>query len=210
MKALQKNTKDRIMKLLKKEGSLTVNDLTDRLEITHMAVRKHLIRLEKDGLILSKSIKQPMGRPLQRYSLAGKAQEHFPKNYEAISVEFLHDIKELHGEKSVEVLFKNREERLTHEYSTRLAKKSTQAEKLSELTNIQNEKGYMAELSQVDENTYELTEYNCPIFSVAKDFKVACHCETELFKNILGTEQINRTFCQTDGDTHCKFLFKIK
>ncbi|RSK55217.1 helix-turn-helix transcriptional regulator [Bacillus canaveralius] len=209
MNPIPKSTKEKILDLLKKEESLTVNDLTDRLKITHMAVRKHLISLEKDGLIASKAIKQPMGRPLQSYMLSSKAQGHFPKNYEGISVEFLHDIKEIHGEESVELLFKKREDRLTREYSSRIGDKTTAFEKLNELADIQNEKGYMAELAQVDENTFELTEYNCPIFSVARDFKVACRCETELFKNILGTEQINRTCCQTDGDSHCKFLFKI-
>ncbi|NHM30647.1 helix-turn-helix transcriptional regulator [Neobacillus terrae] len=209
MNAITKSTKEKILDLLKKEEQMTVNDLTHRLEITHMAVRKHLNSLEKDGLIASKTIKQPMGRPLQLYTLSNKAQSHFPKNYEGISVEFLHDIKEIHGEESVELLFKKREDRLTREYSKRLGNKSTVQEKLHELTDIQNEKGYMAELTRVDENTFELTEYNCPIFSVAKEYKVACRCETELFKNILGTERINRSCCQTDGYSHCKFLFQI-
>ncbi|PLR95536.1 helix-turn-helix transcriptional regulator [Bacillus sp. T33-2] len=209
MNTVRTSTKDKILDLLKKEERLTVNDLTDRLKITHMAIRKHLTSLEKDGLIDSKAIKQPLGRPLQTYMLSKKAQGQFPKNYEGITVEFLHDIKEIHGEESVERLFKKREDRLTREYNTRLGDKTTAHEKLNELVDIQNEKGYMAELAQIDENTFELTEFNCPIFSVATDFKVACRCETELFKNILGTEQISRTCCQTDGDNHCKFLVKI-
>ncbi|KIL49512.1 helix-turn-helix transcriptional regulator [Jeotgalibacillus soli] len=209
MNNLSKSTKEKILDLLKKEEHLTVNDLTNRLEITHMAVRKHLIKLEKDGVIATKAIKQPVGRPLQMYMLSKKAQDYFPKNYEGISVDILHDIKEIHGEESVELLFKKREDRLTQEYRGRLDEKTSPREKLNELAAIQNDKGYMAELTEVDENTFELTEYNCPIFSVAKDFKVACRCETELFKNILGTEQINRTCCQTDGDNYCKFLFKV-
>ncbi len=200
-----KTTKDKILDLLKKEVSLTVNDLTDHLNITHMAVRKHLNTLEKDQLIRTTEIKQPMGRPLQTYSLTEKGDMLFPKNYEGISVEFLHDIEDTFGRESIDTLFKKREQRLTNEYSTRMKNKTTQ-EKMQEIEKIQNEKGYMAKASQIDDNTYELIEYNCPIFAIAKEFKMACRCETEMFKKVLDTDRVNRVCCKTDGDDHCKFL----
>ncbi|WP_040205977.1 helix-turn-helix transcriptional regulator [Neobacillus jeddahensis] len=209
MQSPQLNTKDRILHLLKKEGSLTVNDFTNRLDITHMAVRKHLTILEKDELIFSTVVKQPMGRPLQTYTLTDKAETHFPKSYEGISLEFLQDIKDLHGNETVDQLFFKREARLTKEYASRLKNKTTSSEKLKEIVKIQNEKGYMADLSQVDENTYEMVEYNCPILSVAKEFTIACRCETDMLKNVLDTEQIQRTCCRTEGDHHCTFLVKF-
>lgn len=201
-------TKEKILNLLKREVTLAVSDFTERLDITHMAVRKHLTVLENDGLIESEEVKQQMGRPLQMYSLADHAEKHFPKNYEAISIEFLRDIKELHGEESIERLFSKREERLTQEYNSRLENKNP-SEKVKEIVNIQNEKGYMADLSQIDENTYELIEYNCPILTVAKEFKLACRCETEMLKNVLGTQQIKRTYCRTEGDNNCTFLVEF-
>jgi predicted ArsR family transcriptional regulator len=200
------STKDRILDLLKKEVSLSVNDFTEQLQITHMAVRKHLATLEKDGLILSVERKQPMGRPLQLYSLTQKGEKVFPKNYEGITLEFLKDIEEIHGEDSIHLLFKKREDRLTTEYSTRL-KTQSMPDKLNEIVKIQNEKGYMARASQIDEHSFELIEYNCPIYSVAQEYKMACHCETEMFKKVVGTDQVHRTTCKTDGDNHCKFVF---
>src|SRR3954454_23898706 len=91
-------TKDKILNLLKKDVSLSVNELTECLQITHMAVRKHLNNLEKDGLIESHEMKQPMGRPLQLYSLSKKGERLFQKNYEGITMEFLQDLREIHGE----------------------------------------------------------------------------------------------------------------
>ena len=73
------STKDKILDLLKKDVSLSVNELTECLQITHMAVRKHLNNLEKDGSIESHEMKQPMGRPLQLYSLSKKGERLFPK-----------------------------------------------------------------------------------------------------------------------------------
>ncbi|UGB32073.1 helix-turn-helix transcriptional regulator [Metabacillus sp. B2-18] len=202
-------TKDKILHLLKKEESMTVNELTDELGITHMAVRKHLLSLEKEGFISSKEVKQPMGRPLQIYSLSDKSEQYFPKNYEGISLEFLHDIQEIHGEESIELLFKKRETRIIKEYSNKMMNKRTTADKVNELVKLQNEKGYMADVTKLDDQTFELTEYNCPILSVAKEFKLACRCETDMFKNVLGVNQIKRTCCRTEGDNHCKFLIKF-
>ncbi|PKG24646.1 helix-turn-helix transcriptional regulator [Niallia nealsonii] len=209
MDTKQKNTKDKLLHLLKKEAFLTVNDLTDRLKITHMAIRKHLASLEKDGLILSKEEKQAMGRPIQVYFLSNKAEHFFPKNYEGLSIEFLHDIKELYGEESITQLFNKREKRLIEQYSMRMQGKKS-SEKVNEMVIIQNEKGYMADLSQIDETTYELMEYNCPLLEIAKEFKIACRCETDMLKKVLETNDIQRTLCRTDGDNLCKFTVEFK
>ena len=208
MEEPKKSTKDKILVLLKKEGFLAVNDLTEHLNITHMAVRKHLNNLEKDALIKAKEIKQAMGRPLQIYSLTEKGERFFPKNYEGITIEFLQDIKETHGEESVHSLFKKREQRLTKEYSARLTNKSDE-DNVKEIVNIQNEKGYMAVLSQIDLKKYELVEYNCPILAVADEFKIACSCETQMLKNVLKTDKVNRICCKTDGDNQCKFSIEF-
>lgn len=201
-------TKDRILDLLKRQGSVTVNDLTDHLNISHMAVRKHLDSLQKGNIIWSKEIKQPIGRPLQMYLLTDAGDKLFPKNYEGLTLEFLEDMKELYGEDSIQKLFQKREERLTSEYTKRLAQK-TNKEKIHEIANIQNEKGYMADVTEINPNTFELIEYNCPIMAVANEFKTACQCETNLFKNVLGTKDVRRVSCKTDGNDHCKFLIQV-
>lgn len=203
------STKDRILQLLKKQVSLTVNDLTEELNISHMAVRKHLDSLQKDKLIFSKEVKQPIGRPLQIYLLTDKGESLFPKNYEGITLEFLQDIEAMYGKESIDDLFHKREERLTSEYTQRLAPKNA-VEKIEEIVAIQNEKGYMADLSQINENTFELIEYNCPIIAVANQYKTACQCETNILKSVLGTDDVRRASCKTDGNDHCRFLITLK
>jgi len=204
---VSKNTREQILDLLKKEVSLAVNELTERLHITHMAVRKHLTILEKDHLIRSVEVKQSMGRPLQMYSLTEKGEQLFPQNYESISVEFLRDIQELHGEETIQHLFDKRENRITNEYKLKVQEKKNLFEKIKELGTLQNDKGYMTEVNQVDEHSYEMIEYNCPIYAVAKEFKIACRCETDMFKKVVGIEQVDRICCKTDGDDHCRFVF---
>jgi predicted ArsR family transcriptional regulator len=205
----KKSTKDKILELLKKDGFMSVNDLTNRLSITHMAVRKHLSQLEKDALIQASELKQPVGRPLQIYSLTEKGERLFAKNYEGITLEFLRYLQELHGQESIDMLFHKREERLTKELSTKLTPFSG-AERVKELISIQNKKGYMADLIQTSPDTFELIEHNCPILAVAQVYTVACTCETKMLQNVLQTDDITRKSCKTDGSHHCTFFIELK
>lgn len=195
------------MELLKKESSLTVNELSKYLGITEMAVRKHLNILERDSLLTINEIRQPMGRPLQVYSLSPNADRFFPNNYENLTVEFLHDLKEVHGEEIIEYLLEKRSERQKNNFLPKMQNK-TFDEKVRELNNIQNTKGYMTALTKIDDQTYELVEYNCPIITVAKEYSKACSCETQMFKEVLGTENVKRVTCKTENGDHCRFLIK--
>lgn len=205
---MKTTTKDKILELIKRKANMTVNDLTESLNITHMAVRKHLAVLEKEELIQSYEVKQPLGRPLLVYSLTDKGEHIFPKNYEGITIEFLEDIEELHGRQAIEQLFQKRKRRLAEEFASRLAHKEP-TEKIEEIVHIQNEKGYMTDLTKVEQNIFEMTEYNCPILSVANKYPIACECETELFENVLQTTKVTRVCCQTDGSSRCTFRFEF-
>lgn len=207
MEQKMNSTKDKILELLKKTGFMSVNDLTEQLNITHMAIRKHLTQLEKDALIQTSELKQPMGRPLQLYSITEKGERLFPKNYEGITLEFLHDLEKMYGKESIDKLFKKREERLTEEISARLTNLSP-SDKVKELVHIQNEKGYMADFTQPDENVFEIVEHNCPILAVAMEYTVACSCETKMLQDVLKTEKVTRTSCKSEGDHACKFFIQ--
>ena len=65
-----RTTKEQILALLKQHGNLTIMDLANELEITEMAVRRHIQTLERDKLIRSDVKKQTMGRPSKVYKLA--------------------------------------------------------------------------------------------------------------------------------------------
>lgn len=202
-------TKDKLLNLLKKEAPLTVGQLAERLNVTEMAVRKHLNTLEQDSFIRSSEIRQPIGRPLQTFSLSEKAEKLFPKTYENLTVDFLEDLRMLQGEAVIDQLFENRSRRLSAEYTDLMTNKSNE-EKVETLRKIQNEKGYMVDLIKMDDQQFELVEHNCPIFGVSRNFKQACRCETDMFRDVLGTDNIERTSCKADGDQHCRFMISFE
>lgn len=205
-----RSTPQKILWLLKKHPSLSVQELTTLLQISDMAVRKHLNQLAKDRLIRSTEVKQPLGRPVTRYQLSKQGESLFPRNYGNMTVEFLQDLEEIQGAETVKQLFKRREKRLQQKYQQRIGEKKSLQDKIIELQKIQAENGYMAEYQQIDEKEFELVEYNCPIYQVADQYKQACHCELSLFKNVLGVKQIERTSCISEGAHCCRYTIKAE
>src|SRR5262245_61716829 len=67
--------------LLRDKGGLTVDELSQRLEVTRNAVRQHLATLEQDGLVEAGSTRPTGGRPEQLYVLTRTGREFFPRQY---------------------------------------------------------------------------------------------------------------------------------
>jgi predicted ArsR family transcriptional regulator len=200
------STRDQILNMLKIKGSLSVSDMAIELGITEMAVRRHLNTLERDNLIKSTLVRQAMGRPTNVYSLSQDADELFPRNYSNLTLDFLHDIKELDGLGKIDALFRRRENRLEEAYSSKM--QGDLEDRVATLAELQNEKGYMVEWGK-DEKTgsYFIKEYNCPIAQVAREFNQACSCELSLFRRVLKAD-VEQTSCMAKGGDKC--LFQIK
>jgi len=95
------STRDKIMHMLKVQGELSAKEITEQLGITGMAVRRHIATLERDNLIESTTIRQPMGRPAAVYRLTRRAEEYFPKNYHTIALDLLAELEREAGPETV-------------------------------------------------------------------------------------------------------------
>lgn len=210
----EKSTRQIILELLKKNQELSVKGIKDYLDITEMAIRKHLVKLEADKLITSRTVRQPMGRPVIYYSLTAEGHDTFPNSYDKIVVEILQDIQENLGNEAIDTLFKNREERLRKKYQRRIFSDDPLTERVDQLVQVQRENGYMAEYSQLDKEGQEedaiitFEQFNCPIAAIADRNDTPCQYELALFKEVLGTEDVKRVECMAKGGKSCKYVIK--
>src|SRR6267378_182914 len=74
------STRGRIVSLLRGEN-LTVNELTEKLQLTDNAVRAHLLTLERDGLVKQSGVRRGVRKPHFAYKLTHDAEQLFPKAY---------------------------------------------------------------------------------------------------------------------------------
>jgi predicted ArsR family transcriptional regulator len=197
--------------MLKMRGSCSTSEMAEAMGITQMAIRRHIQSLEKDGIIQSTLVRQAMGRPSYRYSLTETADNLFPKNYSQLALDLLGQLANQEGGDDIIVrIFEGRRDRLESRYQSRMNNLSPE-QKISVLTEIQNESGYMAECFPDEETpgAYTLYEYNCPVAQVAKQYRQACHCERELFEKLLDAE-VERTECLAEGHIRCTYKIRYR
>lgn len=198
------STRRVILTLLKTKARLSVNELSKSLQITEMAVRRHLNTLERDGLVQSILVRQTMGRPTHQYSLTELADDLFPKNYHQLTLDLLGEL-ELEEKDLVGLLFERRKDKLLRKYEPLMQGKSLK-DKVAQLAELQDAGGYMVQWSE-EEDYYRLEEYNCPIAQVAGQYNQACQCELQLFEELLGAS-VERTECLAKNGNKCAYIIR--
>lgn len=206
------STRREIINLLRTRGPMTVAAMGEQLGITHVAVRRHLTGLERDGLVDSVLERQPMGRPTRAYSLTEAAEDLFPKKYGALSVEMLDFMAEQeNGMELIDRFFAKRRNQLEATYGSHVESGKDVAERVARLTEVQTANGYLADWEAGEQpGVYYLKEFNCPVHSVSRKYQHACHHEIEFFKAVLGTDQIVREECIAKGGTCCKYRIEVR
>lgn len=195
----------RILHLLKQSEGLTAQEIASELGITAVAVRKHLDRMEDEGLISFRSRASARGRPAVEYCLSEQGEALFPQRYHQLAMDVLQDITMLDGEEQVQRLFHLRNERLVRSYESRLGDKPLD-EAVHELARARDDDGYMANVEQRDTGLV-LAEHNCPIYDVAMRFPQVCQCEQELFQRLLNVT-VKRVTTLVDGASACRYRFE--
>ncbi len=196
--------RQRILTELKKAGGLTCKDLAEFLNITPMGIRRHLMILERDGLVRYRTVRGSLGRPSHVYHLTEQADELFPKSYGQLANELLGYVELLDGKEKVKELFAQRARRRIQETQTRL-KGLPFPEKVAELARILTESGYLAEAEQVDDGTFFVREYNCAIYLVAQRFQQACGSELDFIRAVLPEADVEREHHMIQGESHCGY-----
>lgn len=200
-----RNTKEQILSLLKQNGSLTIMELAHELEITEMAVRRHIQTLERDKLIRSNVKKQTMGRPSKVYQLAEQGEDYFPKKYKEFSLEILRGLKEAGQEQLIKDILLKRRERLLEQYKLDQKEESFKG-KMENLRRIQEHEGYMPRIENTD-GAIHLKELNCPYVEIAKEFPQICQAERSFIQQFLGADLMPLS-SMAEGHTCCHYTIE--
>ncbi len=201
-------TRQQVLDLLKTNGRMTVKQLSEALGITPMGVRQHLDGLFKEHLVTFEWLRAGRGRPSQIFSLTPKGDELYPRNYGALALSVLNELKDMGGNEVVDQIFARRTAKMKEQYGKHLAELSLE-ERVEELARIRDSEGYLATFEKVDDNTYRILERNCPVNLVASQFPHACRHEQALFQQLLGDDVIvQREDHIVAGDHQCRYLIK--
>ncbi|MCC2669679.1 MAG: transcriptional regulator [Armatimonadetes bacterium] len=202
-----------IVKLIRRNGTVTVEDLSRALGMTTVAVRHHLDVLEAEGLLFSETERRTAasnrrGRPRLVFHLTEAADDLFPKNYSGLVQTILEHLETSGGTESVDEVFRARRLRLEVDLLPRLAGKEL-AQRVSALAELQDRSGYMADWERSEDGSFVLREHNCAICKVARRFPQACDNELQLIANVTGADVVREQHLGS-GDKVCSYRIRAK
>ncbi|WP_268036103.1 helix-turn-helix transcriptional regulator [Algoriphagus sp. PAP.12] len=204
---MKKEIQDRILMFLKMKGQGNAQQISDEFSITKEGARKHLMKMEAEGLLKQEIKKEGVGRPVVLFSLTEKGFSRFPDSHAMITVQLLKSIKNLLGENALDLLINDRETFTYQIYSQQMNQEKTLERKLSVLAEKRSKEGYMAEWKK-ENGSYFLIENHCPICAAAKECQLFCRSELKNFRELLGPDyQIQRVEYILGEGTRC--VYKI-
>jgi predicted ArsR family transcriptional regulator len=197
-----------ILLRLRQAGPLSPDRLAADLGASRTGVLQQLRALEAAHLVSRETVRHGVGRPRHLYDVTPDAQGLFPSNYDGLAAGLLAAIVAVGGDDLVEQVFAARRRQVGDLVRRRMADRvragAPLRERVRELAVIQDEQGYLGELSVDPDGTIRLREHNCAIFHVALQTPRACEAELALFRDVLGADVVRETHI-AGGDRCCSY-----
>lgn len=191
--------------LLTNRSGLTVEELSNALEISRNAVRQHLTALERDNLVQRGPTQPSGGRPEQIYVLSDKGAELFPRRYSWFSELLIAALEEEIGHAAVA----EKLERIGRNIGQGLAetgpRRPSLKDKTRALATVMKDLGYEARLSESSDSV--IVASNCVFHHLAVKFPEVCHFDLGLMSDFTGAS-VEHQECMVRGGQTCRFRIK--
>ncbi|KFM99524.1 ArsR family transcriptional regulator [Bacillus clarus] len=205
-----RTTKEEIVHILKVRGEQTVAELAESLEITEMAVRRHLSKLEKEQMIYAKMVRQHVGRPTYLYGLSQKGEDTFPKEYKQFAIDMLEDLARFGDEQILCHVLQARTDRMEEQLQKRVSNQKNLAYKVQEIAAMQERNGYMVQVKKDGDNSFILQKQNCPLKAIAERFPQVCEDEKNMYNRLFTGVDVKVLTNMCAGDCNCSYQIKEK
>jgi predicted ArsR family transcriptional regulator len=203
------DTRRKLLQHLKREGSLSIDEAMDRLDMARTTVREHLIQLKEQGLVERSADRRGRGRPRHRYRITAEADVLFPSRDGELMGRLLDFLEEEGEDDLVEAFFRTYWASRTQRAKDRLAPDAVTEsdgsfeDRLDALTDFLDDEGFMPEVDRED-GAVTVRECNCPFPESVKRSRIPCVLEKEFFEEVLGRE-VCRAMHMPDGEPACTY-----
>ena len=206
-------TRQEILDSIKTYGAMTAEELSQRLNISSVAVRQHLTAMESERTVAVTVERRGLGRPAHRYSLTASGDESFPRSYDLLALQLLDELEEERGNEIVQQLASARHEATRQLLERQVVGRSFET-RLVELARFETEQGYMAEAieeTSAADGERIFVKRNCAICAVAKKYpELCCAGMTALYQSVLGAAEVCLEASIPEGATSCTFRVQQK
>ncbi len=198
-------TRGRIVEELRRRKSASAVDLAHVFGLSPNAIRQQLVVLERDGLVVERSVRRGPTKPTYEFSLTAEAEKLFPQNYDKMLGAVLRELREQYGPEGVAKVFDGISKRTVAKAKERVTAGTTE-ERAAQLTKVLREGGVIAEFNLI-EGGFELHEHNCPYSEVAKEHPEVCSVIHHVLDETIGGKHVQTESLATGG-AECRFEVK--
>lgn len=186
------------------DAARTVAELSDQLEISQVAVRRHLTRLIDEGWVTGRTdAPAGPGRPVTRYVLTADGHELLPQGYAALTSELLAYIEETAGRDGLADYLDWRARRRVRRLASAVDADNLDA-RLAQLAEALTDIGSSATVEATDDG-FVLRQHHCTVMDVAREHPELCRAEAEEFSRVIGNDvTISRGASRARGDQSCE------
>jgi predicted ArsR family transcriptional regulator len=195
-------TRGQIVALLRR-AQQTVDDLAAVLHLTDNAVRAHLLRLERDGLVRQHGLRRGERRPSLVYELTPEAEGLFPKAYAPALARLLAVLKEKVGPEELRELAEESGRRLA---VGRPLATGGPRERLQTAADLLSSLGGLAEVETEAGGRLQLRGFSCPLGELVVEHPELCALAEALVCEASGLT-VHECCDRTPGATpRCRFV----
>lgn len=196
------DTRQRLLRqLLLSRTGVGVEDLCQRLRISHNAVRQHLTALIVGGLVERTAPMATGGRPQARYVLTASGRELFPRNYGAIAAALIVQLQARLGEAEVGAMLQELGATVA---STQPRLQAGDNETLArELAKRLDAVGYEAMPARHGDD-WQVEAFNCVFHGLASQHPQVCKFDLAYMEAATG-RRVHHMECIVRGGQVCRF-----
>jgi predicted ArsR family transcriptional regulator len=209
-------TKQQLLTLLKRAGSVTIEEAAGALAVASMTARQHLVGLEKDGLVQADKVRRATGRPHYLYTLTSKGEELFPRRYDLLAQIFLEEVGSLSPDEIDGLTAEEKRSLMIRRAATRLAeryrlpsRRRSLEERVAAVTDVLHLIGGFAEWVRTDDG-FEIRDYNCVFARLVPQQESGCEWHTHLLTQLLRWPVQHEVMVNDSGGECCRYLVSAR
>jgi len=199
-------TRERILELMVRKREARVEEFADELDITPVAVRRHLDNLRADGMADVRAVKQPTGRPYYVYFATGKGLTSGAAAYAELLERMLVGLGD--EDEMLPTVIDRVAQSLAEKHRQELVgvEAATPEERIGRVTASLKKDGILDEWHTEDDG-FHLVNAACPYRKAAEISRLPCDSDRKAIELLLGldVEQLERI---VDGAPVCEYLVR--